>query len=140
MAIEELKARAEKIRRQRIEKSDKCWAKLLDAEIEKVYEWILDIIQQSNYEDLVYISKHFEFFMYDNQNSIHYDQDIVDVDSKIDLSDFVFKAKVVFQRERNEFFKKLKTVVESVEGYEVKVDYNGTCYDSKAIIFEITIV
>ena len=140
MAIEELKARAEEIRRERIERSDKCWAELLNAEVEKVYGWILDIIQEKNYKELVSLSEQFTFYMYDDQNFIQHDGLIVDVGKKLDLYDFIFKSETVLGRGRKELFKKLKTVVESVEGYEVKVDYNGSYYDSKAILFEITIV
>ena len=100
----------------------------LKKETEKVFSWILDLIDKATDQD--YFPHSIRMFLYENDYTLR----------PIGIKNQEYNLFEVFVKHGREgFFKKLKKTIDQEEGYTAKLDLHTTYWDEKATILEVVI-
>ncbi len=118
--------KAQEVRRRRLDAIQKD----ITAQAEKVFDWILDLIDANTQKG------HFgmvEVCLFEGQDIIKTTNFNGKKGTEYDLGFFLLL------HDKLELFEKLKEVVDKEEGFKSVLKPNATLYDSKAIIFQVVI-
>lgn len=116
--------KAQQVRNRRM----KAMQQEMKREAEKVFEWILDLIDQATASN--YFPKSIRLRLYDKNWII---EPIGIKNAEYELFEFLV------QHDRRTFFKQLKKIIEQEEGYMAKLDMDSTYWNEKAIVLEVVI-
>ena len=113
--------KAQKIRSKRLKKLDEA----INAEAEKIFDWILDLMDvntEKGYFGGV------DLFLWDDKSSI---KELHNEEVTHDLTDVLLKY------DRNKLFTTLAKLIDNEEGYKVTLNLNAYIWESKAILLSV---
>ncbi len=116
--------KAQQVRNRRM----KAMNQEMKEEAKKVFEWILDVIDQATARN--YFPKSIRFCLYDTESTI---QALMIKNTEYELFDFLM------QHDRKAFFKQLKKIIEQEDGYTTQLDIDAIYWNAKAILLEVVI-